>query len=104
MQMMKDRPVRRSRRSSPAMRSQDVLTALRRIIRATDRLTRRGRNLLAKTPPLLHEKFTEAFSGLSAARQDRIITTLDEIAAMMGAADLDAAPLLDSGSPVKRAE
>ncbi|WP_340118335.1 MarR family transcriptional regulator [Pelagibius sp. 7325] len=176
MQTTKQNPARRGRLGTTAARSQDVLTALRRIIRATDlhskqlardvglttpqavvlqavrdlgevttgqlsrrvslsqgtvttildrleerglveryrstadrrvvhgRLTRRGRNLLAKTPPLLHEKFTEAFSGLSAARQDRIITTLDEIAAMMGAADLDAAPLLDSGSSVKRAE
>lgn len=77
-------------------------TADRRVVHS--RLTRRGRVLLAKAPPLLHEKFTAAFARLSAARQDRIIATLDEVAAMMGAADLDAAPLLDSGSPVKRAE
>ncbi len=72
----------------------------RRVVHS--RLTRQGRTLLRKTPPLLHEKFIEVFGGLSAARQQRIVKTLDEVAAMMGAADLDAAPLLDSGASVKR--
>ena len=72
----------------------------RRIVHS--RLTRQGRALLRKAPPLLHERFTEAFRHLSPARQSRILATLDEIAAMMGAADLDAAPLLDSGTPAER--
>jgi DNA-binding MarR family transcriptional regulator len=73
----------------------------RRIVHG--RLTRQGRAILRKAPPLLHERFTEAFQQLSTARQSRILTTLDEVAVMMGAAELDAAPLLDSGSPVKKA-
>lgn len=74
----------------------------RRIVHS--RLTRQGRALLRKAPPLLQERFTEAFRRLSPARQARILATLDEVAAMMGAAELDAAPLLDSGSPLKRVE
>jgi len=73
----------------------------RRIVHS--RLTRQGRTILRKAPPLLHERFTAAFQQLSPARQDRLLATLDEVAAMMGAAELDAAPLLDTGSPVKKA-
>jgi DNA-binding MarR family transcriptional regulator len=72
----------------------------RRIVHS--RLTRQGRAVLRKAPPLLHERFTAAFRRLGPARQQRILATLDEVAAMMGAAELDAAPLLDTGSAVKR--
>jgi DNA-binding MarR family transcriptional regulator len=74
----------------------------RRIVHS--RLTRRGRAVLRRAPPLLHERFTEAFRRLSPERQSRILTTLDEVAAMMGAAELDAAPLLDSQTPADRAD
>lgn len=73
----------------------------RRVVHS--RLTRQGRALLRKAPPLLHERFIEAFGDLPAGRQRRIIETLGEVAAMMGATGLDAAPLLDSGASVKRA-
>ena len=74
----------------------------RRIVHS--RLTRRGRAVLRRAPPLLHERFTEAFRRLSPVRQSRILTTLDEVAEMMGAAELDAAPLLDTGSPTNGAD
>lgn len=74
----------------------------RRIVHS--RLTRHGRAVLRRAPPLLHERFTEAFRRLSPERQRRIVATLDEVAAMMGAAELDAAPLLDTQTPVERAE
>lgn len=77
-------------------------TADRRVVHS--RLTRRGRAVLRRAPPLLHERFIAEFQRLSPARQARIITTLEEVAAMMGAADLDAAPLLDTKSPVERVE
>lgn len=73
----------------------------RRVVHS--RLTRQGRAVLRKAPPLLHERFIEAFAGLPAARQQHLIESLDEVAAMMGAAGLDAAPLLDSGASAKRA-
>jgi len=61
-----------------------------------------GRAVLRRAPPLLHERFIEAFQRLSPVRQSRILATLDEVAAMMGAAELDAAPLLDTRAPVER--
>jgi DNA-binding MarR family transcriptional regulator len=60
------------------------------------RLTSRGRAVLRDAPPLLHQRFTRAFSSLRRADQDRIVTTLEEVADMMGAGALDAAPLLDT--------
>ncbi|MEO3429189.1 MarR family transcriptional regulator [Pelagibius sp. CAU 1746] len=72
----------------------------RRVVHS--RLTRQGSDLLRQAPPLLHERFIEAFGDLPAARQRGIIETLDEVAAMMGASGLDAAPLLDSGASAKR--
>src|SRR3546814_20922570 len=83
--------------------SSDVCSSdLRRVVHS--RLTRRGRAVLRRAPPLLHERFTEAFQRLSPVRQSCIIDTLDEIAAMMGAAELDAAPLLDTPTPAGREE
>lgn len=84
-----------------------VLTALRRIIRATDLHSKQlAREAGLTTPQAVGLRAArdlgEAFERLSPARQIRILTTLDEVAAMMGAAELDAAPLLDSGSPGKR--
>lgn len=73
----------------------------RRVVHS--RLTRRGRALLRKAPHLLHERFIDAFAKLPRTRQRRIIETLDEVAAMMGAAKLDAAPLLDSGAAARQA-
>jgi len=49
---------------------------------------------------LLHEKFIKAFGGLSAKRQMEMIATLDEVAALLGGSDLDAAPILDVDAPV----
>jgi DNA-binding MarR family transcriptional regulator len=69
----------------------------RRVVHS--RLTKEGRALLRKAPPLLHERFVDAFDGLSPAKRDRIVATLREVAEMMGAEHLDAAPLLDIASP-----
>jgi DNA-binding MarR family transcriptional regulator len=63
------------------------------------RLTRQGRAVLRKAPSLLHERFVAAFTALKPARQKQIVDVLEEIAGMMGAKDLDAAPLLDVASP-----
>ena len=63
------------------------------------RLTKEGRAVLRKAPSLLHERFVEAFDALKPARQSQIVDVLEEIASMMGAEDLDAAPLLDVAAP-----
>lgn len=67
----------------------------RRIVHA--RLRRAGRKVLKNAPALLHDRFIERFSGLEPSHQDRIVRTLQEVAEMMGAEDLDAAPVLDVG-------
>ena len=72
----------------------------RRVVHA--RLTRIGRAALKRAPPLLHERFVEAFANLSPERQRRIVETLRQVAEMMGAAKLDAAPLLDIAAPAAR--
>lgn len=59
------------------------------------RLTAVGRAILRKAPPLLHEHFVETFSALDDSRQKRIVDVLESVAEMLGAKDLDAAPLLD---------
>lgn len=59
------------------------------------RLTTTGRRALKKAPPLLHERFVEAFSSLDHASQKQMIATLDEVAVMLGGGTLDAAPILD---------
>lgn len=65
----------------------------RRIVHA--RLTSDGSKVLRTAPPLLQAQFTERFSTLSAAEQTDIVDTLRTVAQMMGAMDLDVAPVLD---------
>ncbi|MCE2510113.1 MAG: winged helix-turn-helix transcriptional regulator [Alphaproteobacteria bacterium] len=69
----------------------------RRVVHA--RLTKPGRAMLRQAPPLLHEQFASAFAALSPSQQEKIIKTLHDVAGMMGAGHLDAAPLLDIASP-----
>jgi len=68
-------------------------SADRRVVHT--RLTKTGRAAVRKAPSLLHQRFVSAFAELPASRQEQIIEALDEIAHMMGAKHLDAAPLLD---------
>ena len=63
------------------------------------RLTKQGRAVLHKAPSLLHERFVAAFTALKPFRQKQIVDVLEEIAGMMGAENLDAAPLLDVAPP-----
>jgi DNA-binding MarR family transcriptional regulator len=72
-------------------------SADRRVVHA--RLTKPGHAVLREAPPLLHERFVEAFGALGSAKQERIIATLKAVAEMMGAEHLDAAPLLDIAAP-----
>lgn len=65
----------------------------RRVVHA--RLTAAGAARLKRSPALLHERFIEAFTRLDPSEQDRILRTLDEVAEMLGAGEIDAAPLLD---------
>jgi DNA-binding MarR family transcriptional regulator len=69
----------------------------RRIVHSA--LTPDGRQQLDRAPPLLHVSFMRRFKALPDAQRRRIEAALDEVASMMDAGDLDAAPLLDVGRP-----
>jgi len=71
----------------------------RRIVHS--RLTPRGRQTLQKAPTLLHERFIESFLQQDAKNQKRILTTLGEVAEMLGGGKLDAAPILDVQPPTE---
>lgn len=69
----------------------------KRIVNA--RLTTSGMEILKTTPPLLHEKFIDEFDSLEGWEQTQVLASLQRIAMMMDAENLDAAPLLDINSP-----
>ncbi|OSM07241.1 MarR family winged helix-turn-helix transcriptional regulator [Magnetofaba australis] len=59
--------------------------------------TPQARTLLENAPPLLQQAFVRKFDQLPDYEQTAMLTTLLRIADMMGAEDIDAAPLLGSG-------
>ena len=67
-------------------------TSDKRIVNA--QLTAQGRAILAGVPPLLHDRFIQRFESLSDQRQMQIVSSLEELAEMMDAHSIDAAPLL----------
>lgn len=69
----------------------------RRIVNA--RLTEKGHEVLLNTPPLLHEAFIERLESLEEWEQTQILSSLQHVASMMDAENLDAAPLLDIAAP-----
>jgi DNA-binding MarR family transcriptional regulator len=64
-------------------------------------LTEEGLRALDTAPNLLMDEFVERFERLESWEQNLILSTLQRIAKMMKAEDIDAAPLLDIGSPMK---
>ena len=62
------------------------------------RLTEDGMALLEKAPTPLQEEFIARFSGLSDWEQSLILSSLQRVAAMMNAEDIDASPVLDLGA------
>jgi DNA-binding MarR family transcriptional regulator len=59
-------------------------------------MTSSGRHVLKRAPALMQESFIKAFNELEDWEQTLILSSLQRISGMMNAADLDAAPLLDS--------
>ncbi|MGD8842047.1 MAG: MarR family transcriptional regulator [Gammaproteobacteria bacterium] len=62
------------------------------------RATAAGLSVLEQSPPLLQESFAERFDNLHDWEQTQLLASLQRIAAMMDAQDIDAAPVLSSGS------
>lgn len=60
-------------------------------------LTALGREVLETTPDTLQERFVEGFSKLQEWEQSSIIAALERVSTILGAEDLDAAPVLDVG-------
>ena len=61
-------------------------------------LTENGKAILNKVPPLLQEKFTERFSKLESWEQLMIESSFERVVSMMSAEDIDASPILVTGS------
>ena len=56
-----------------------------------------GREALAYAPDMLQSQFNQGFSSLAAWEQAMILTALEKLSLILGAQDMDVAPLLDSG-------
>ena len=69
----------------------------KRVVNA--RLTPAGKKALAASPPLLHESFIQRFERLSKREKAEILESLQTVAGMMDAEDIDAAPILDIALP-----
>ncbi|MGE0230855.1 MAG: MarR family winged helix-turn-helix transcriptional regulator [Flavobacteriaceae bacterium] len=61
-------------------------------------LTETARALIASTPAGVHERFQQRFGELEDWEQAMLIASLERIAAMLGAGDLDVAPLFDAAA------
>lgn len=60
--------------------------------------TAAGLAVLDKSPPLLQDRFVQRFTHLQDWEQTQLLSSLQRIASMMDAEDIDAAPVLSSGS------
>jgi len=75
---------------------------IQRVRSETDRrkvfvtLTDSGKEQLASAPTLLQERFIERFTGLKDWEQHQILASLQRLAEMMDAQNIDAAPVLDT--------
>jgi DNA-binding MarR family transcriptional regulator len=61
-------------------------------------LTENGKAILDTVPPLLQEKFTERFSKLEGWEQLMIESSFERVVSMMSAEDIDASPIMITGS------
>lgn len=67
-------------------------------------LTEAGKQLLEQAPQPLQEHFIEKFSALEEWEQSLLLSSMQRIAAMMDADQLDASPLLEVGAITKTLE
>ena len=61
-------------------------------------VTSRGRRCLLEAPDMLQETFGVRFAALPAWEQAMVLAGTERLADILGAGDLDAAPLLDTGA------
>jgi DNA-binding MarR family transcriptional regulator len=65
-------------------------------------ITPSGAGVLEAAPDLLQQQFSERFAGLPSWEQAMILASLERLSAMLGAGEMDAAPLLDAGAIDRR--
>ncbi|MFQ5563303.1 MAG: MarR family winged helix-turn-helix transcriptional regulator [Parvularculaceae bacterium] len=58
----------------------------------------KGKSTLAGAPDILQERFRNRFEGLALWEQSALVSTLERVAAILDAEDIDAAPVLDVGA------
>jgi len=66
--------------------------------RITIRLTSIGKSLEVQSLPLLQDQFEQRFVSLADWEQSQLLASLQRLAAMMDAGNIDASPVLVSGS------
>jgi DNA-binding MarR family transcriptional regulator len=76
------------------MRLRDTSDRRRVLVEATQQ----GLAVLEESPPLLQERFIQRFDELEEWEQTQLLASLQRIASMMDAVDIDASPVLSSGS------
>lgn len=59
--------------------------------------TEKGRETLEAAPDLLQDRFRERFEALPTWEQAMILAGLERLGEILGAAEIDAAPLIDAG-------
>lgn len=64
-------------------------------------LTDTGRELLAEAPKPLQESFAKRFDALPTWEQYQLVSSLERVALMMDAEDLDAAPMLSDDPDIR---
>ncbi|WP_144391714.1 MarR family winged helix-turn-helix transcriptional regulator [Pleionea sediminis] len=83
-------------------------TLIQRVRSETDRrsvrlnLTEQGKSLLLKAPKPLQAHFIERFKKLPNDRQEVLLDAFAQVATMMDASELDAAPMLEIGQIDKK--
>lgn len=60
-------------------------------------MTGSGSELLAAAPDSLQQQFVRAFDGLQPWEQSQMLASLERLADMMNAVDIDASPVLSTG-------
>ena len=64
-------------------------------------LTQKGRRRIKRLPTPLHEQFLARLTKLPKSEQRALLASLEQIVQMMGAGELEAAPMLTPGTDVK---
>lgn len=57
-------------------------------------ITRAGEALMATMPPILQESFVQRLQGLEKGEKEQMLSSLERVAALMDAENLDASPIL----------